>query len=160
MKTKSLKKKSKSSFTKNNCKIHTKTLKKCQIITNFNHIYKDFCDWLVGIQEDDPLPVETTNIYFIVQFSQNDIAFSYSADDRNLTCFDYGSYFPLEAQYFFCDELKTLSQQLFIKKNISKQDVFDMLNLLILKAKKELDFLSSKHIFVGERFEKISYNLF
>lgn len=136
-------------------KKQSKIIKNDAKYINFSPIYQDFCDWLVGIQEDDPLPFETKNIYFIVEFGQNDIAFSYSADDRNLQIFDYGSYFPLEAQYFFSAEMINLSYELFVKKSISKRDVFDMLKSLVLRAKKELNFLQNKHIFIGERFSDV-----
>lgn len=121
----------------------------------FSRIYQNFCDWLVGIQEDDPLPFETQNIYFIVEFGQNDIALSYSADDKNLKIFDYGSYFPLEAQYFFSAEMINLSYELFVKKSISKNFVLDMLKSLVSRAKKELSFLHNRHIFIGERFSDV-----
>lgn len=136
----------------NNNKNYQKNSKNIQY---FDKIYINFCNWLVGIQEDDPLPFEIKNIYFIVEFKQNDIVISYSADDKTLISFDYGTYFPIEAQYFFCSELRDLSKQYFVKKSISKQYVFDMLNMLILRAKTELNFLSSKQIFFGERFNKI-----
>lgn len=140
---------------KNNQFNSTKTIKNNKKLPFFEQIYKNFYYWLAGIQEDDPLPFEIKNIYFIVEFNQNDIVVSYSADDKNLQYFDYGTYFPLEAQYFFCRELSKLLKQFFIKKSISKSEVFNMLNSLVSKAKTELDFLSSKQIFVGERFNKI-----
>ena len=133
-----------------------KLLKNNKKILNFEQIYKNFYYWLVGIQEDDPLPFEIKNIYFIVEFNQNEIVISYSADDKTLNIFDYGTYFPLEAQYFFCSEFRELSLNFFVKKSISKKDILDMLNLLVSNAKTELDFLSSKNIFIGERFNIIS----
>lgn len=146
--------KSKQKFNKT-AKMHSKIVNNCANYANFIQIYQNFHDWLAGIQEDDPLPFETKNIYFIVEFTQNSIMVSYSADDKNLELFDYGSYFPLEAQYFFSAEIINLSYELFVKKSISKKDVFDMLKSLVLRAKKELNFLQNKHIFIGERFDKI-----
>ena len=124
----------------------------------FNQIFKDFCNWLVGICEDTPIPIETKNIYFIVEFVQGDIVISFSADDKNLLYFDYGTFFPLEAEYFFSSNLNLLAINLFIKKSISKTQVLNMLKELILKAKSQLDVLSSKNIFFGERFAKIYSN--
>ena len=151
---KNKKNKSKQNFYKMS-KIHSNTINNNKNNVNFVHFYQNFHDWLAGIQEDDPLPFEIKNIYFIIEFTQNSIMVSYSADDKNLELFDYGSYFPLEAQFFFSAEMINLSYELFVKKNISKKDVFDMLKSLVLRAKKELNFLQNKHIFIGERFDKI-----
>ena len=136
-------------------KITPKNAINSTILTIFNKIYRNFCNWLVGIVEDTPIPSEAKNIYFIVEFGQNDIAVSFSADDKNLCIFDYGSFFPLEAECFFCEEIRHIASCLFSKKSISKTDVLDMLKMFVSKAKKELDFLFSKNIFVGERFAEI-----
>ena len=123
--------------------------------SNFDKIYNNFCNWLIGIVEDTPIPREAKNIYFIVEFNQNDIVLSFSADEKNLSLFDYGTFFPLEGEYFLCKEIRQLASCLFIKKSISKTDVLDMLKTVASKAKTELDFLYSKNIFIGERFSKI-----
>ena len=117
-----------------------------------NQIKQDFVEWIVGIQEDDPIFGEAKYVYFVVDFSQNNIQISYSADERIFTIFDYGSYFPLEAQNFDSFALKNLSVELFDKKNISKKLVFDMLKNVCLTSRR-IDFLKNKNIFFGERFD-------
>ncbi len=130
-----------------------KNQKKLEI---FQQIKKDFFEWLYGIQEDEPLQIEAKNIYFVVEFLQNDIVLSYSADENILPKFDYGAYFPLEAEYFYSNALKQLSQNLFIKKSISKSEVFDMLKNVCFDVSNKLDFFEDRKVFFGERFKDIS----
>ena len=147
----------------NNMINNTKTSKNTKKNTNFSRIFqllttqikKDFVDWIVGIQEDEPIKFEAKYVYFIVDFSQNDIALSYSADERLLKTFDYGDYFPLEAEYLFSTALKTLAVKLFTKKSISKLVVLDMLKNICLSSSNCIDFLSDKMIFFGERFKNV-----
>lgn len=115
-----------------------------------------FKEWLVQIQQDSPLPYEIKNIYFIVDFANNDIELSYSASDIDLKFFDYGFYQPLEAEYFFCLPLKKLAKKMPQKKSkLAKEQVFLFLKELCLSVCKSLDFLQHKRIFVGERFDSI-----
>lgn len=119
-------------------------------------IKKMLIEWLAGIQQDDPLPYEIKNIYFIVDFANNDIELSYSASDVDLQIFDYGFYQPLEAEYFYCAPLKQIAQNFFQKKSkLSKQQIVLWLKNLCFFACNSLDFLKNKNIFFGERFEII-----
>ncbi|MGN1212665.1 MAG: hypothetical protein ACI4TZ_01365 [Christensenellales bacterium] len=112
--------------------------------------------WLGQIQQDNPLPYEIKNIYFIVDFANNDIELSFSASDRDLKVFDYGFYQPLEAEYFFCLPLKKLAKKMPQKKSKpAKQQVFLFLKELCLSVCNSLDFLQHKRIFVGKRFDII-----
>lgn len=73
---------------------------------------KRFAFWLEGIVEDDPIPVEITHILFNTK--QNGkykyielIGYENDINENDLT------YFPLEAQFFFCNELAKLKENEF-----------------------------------------------
>ena len=103
-------------------------------ISQKNAIFNDFLAWICGIQEDEPLPYEICNVYFIVSFSNNDIELSYSADDKNLSIFDFGAYFPQEAEYMFSDALKQVSKNLFFSEiPQSMSAIFNGLKSIVLK---------------------------
>lgn len=116
-------------------------------------IENEFKQWLMGIQEDDPLPYEISYVYFLVDFLNNDIAVSYTGSDRPLIIFDFAMYCPLEAEYFFCSELRQIAQSRLNKQ--SKKQFLEQLTASILKVVKSLPFLKNKKVFVGERFEKV-----
>ena len=123
--------------------------------SQISQIVDDFIAWIYGIQEDEPLKSEAKNIYFIVELSQNDIVLSYSADEKLLGIFDYGAYFPLEAEYFDCSKLKALAKKLFDKQNFSKHDVKKLLFDVVSTGAKSIDFFAGHKIFLGERFSKV-----
>ena len=118
-------------------------------------IFYDFLAWIEGIQEETPLSNEIKNIYFILEFAQNDVVLSYSGDDKNLVVFDYGAYFPLEAQYFFSLNLKQLAKQVFEHKKNLKDEIFEMLKDVVFSASKQLFYLCDKNIFFGFRFDTV-----
>lgn len=124
-------------------------------ISKNSEIIKDFINWVEGIQEDEPIRIEANNVYFIVEFLQNDIVLSYSADERQFDVFDYGAYFPLEAEYFDCPMLKELARNMFDKKLVSKAYVKNLLFQVVLTCSKKIVFFKNKTIFFGERFSKV-----
>lgn len=124
-------------------------------INKKSKILADFIKFLNGIQEDAPIPRETKFIYFIVDFSNNDINLSYSADERKFEIFDFGWYMPLDAQHFWSSELNKLSHELFDKNSITKKEALELLFDVVLSAKNFCDFLKDYTAFFGERFKKI-----
>lgn len=118
--------------------------------------------WLSQIQQDNPLPHEICVVYFIVDFANGDIELSYSADDQFTHVLDYGSYQPLEAEYFFCAELHQTANKVFALnagqqkkiKHIKQQIVFE-LKQVCTSVCSGFNFLKNKIIVVGERFVKI-----
>ena len=65
-------------------------------------VLEDFFLWIVGIEEDDPLPYEIKYIYFSVSFANDICSLCYGGTEdfqKTVVNFDY---FPLEAQ-FFCN---------------------------------------------------------
>lgn len=118
-------------------------------------IFYDFLFFLQSVQEDTPIPRETKFIYFIVDFSNNDIDMSYSADEQKFDAFDYGWYFPIDAQHFWSNQLSILSKELFDKKLISKKQVHKILKDIVLSAKKSCDFLKNYTAFFGEKFAEV-----
>lgn len=121
-----------------------------------NAILIDFIDFLHGIQEDKPIPKETKYVYFVVDFSNNDISLSYSADEKLFDFFDFGAYFPLDAQHFWSQELSAIAVELFDKKTISKKYVLEVLKGICFSAKFECEFLKSRIVIFGERFSKVN----
>ncbi|HAJ77579.1 MAG TPA: hypothetical protein DCO89_00725 [Clostridiales bacterium] len=140
---------------KNNKKIiknSTNSIKKHDL----ERIYKEFYDWLSGIQEDEPMPLEVNNVYFIVEFFQNDVAISYTGDENSLSIFDYGFYSPLEGQYFDCAILKQISNDVFVKKSISQNEVYGFIKNMVFSVAPKLWFIKDKQIFCGIRHNKNS----
>ena len=134
------------------------THKKTEIVTNQSKdaIKQMLKEWLLNIQQNNPLPYEITNIYFIVDFSNNDIELSYSASDIDLQVIDYGFYQPLEAEYFYCEQLKQIAKDMHQKKSkLTKQQILLFLNDLCMSVWISLDFLKNKNIVFGERFNVI-----
>jgi|GEM_PF-6526230 len=118
-------------------------------------ILNQFVEFLLGVQEDKHIPGETKIVYFIVDFSNNDIDLSYSADERLFDIFDYGWYFPPDAQHFWSHELETIAVELFDKKSITKKQVMLLLKDITLSAKTKCDFLKNYTGYFGERFSKV-----
>ena len=133
-----------------------KMIKKVQKTIKFNVILRDFVNFLKGIQEDMPIPRETKNVYFIVNFSNCNIELSYSADEKLFKFFDYGFYMPLDAQFFWSHELNSVSHQLFDKHSISKKVVMFFLNKIVFEAKNKCKFLNKYRAFFGERFKRVN----
>ena len=143
-------------FNKNSNKT-TKNSKKHNNFYQFKQNFeKEIYDWLGGIQEDNPIPLEVNYIYFCFDFSQNDIAISYSGDENLLEYYTLGFYAPLEAQYFYSGTLKTISNYIFEnKKEKLLNSFFDFLKEILLSVSQKLWFLKDKKIFVGTLFDKI-----
>ena len=120
-------------------------------------IFGDFLAWICGIQEDFPIPREICNVYFVLDFSNNDIVLSYSGDEKRFDFFDLGMYCTHEGEYLFSNELKNLSKDIFEhKKTISKNEVFDMIKNIVFVGVKRLEFLKSKRIFFGLMHSKVT----
>lgn len=124
--------------------------------TQKQQISKDFIAWLDGIQEDEPVPLEVNYIYFVLDFSQNDIVLSYSGDENILPFFDLGFYAPLEGQYFDCNALRDISKDIFInKKSELKAEIFELLKNVVFANKNKFWFIKNKKVFYGVKFDKI-----
>ena len=132
--------------------------KKNDLLTKFKtQLYDEMFEWLSGIQEDAPIPLEVEYIYFCFDTKQNDIVFSYSADENLLPFFTLGFYAPIEAQYFDSKILKDLSKDIFEKNQKSLLErIFLILKDIAQSVSKKLWFLKDKTILVGKMFEKIN----
>ena len=145
---------------KNNQQIKN-LIKKTENTTNnavntsiFNRICKDFVDWVNGIQEDEPLKTEAKNIYFLLEYKQNDFVFSYSADEKILQILDYGAYFPLEAEYLYSSALKELANDVFQNKTLSKLTVLTTLKKVVISNLHKFDFFDGHNVYFGIRLSK------
>lgn len=124
-------------------------IKNNQIISIFNDFYR----WICDIEEDTPIPFETKNVYFLVEFSQNDIVLSYSADEKLFDIFDYGMFSPIDSQYFCSNELKKISKQIFdLKKTYLKNEIYSILKDIVFLATKKANFFFNYNIFYAKRF--------
>ncbi len=123
---------------------------------NYKKIKADFIEWAAGNQEDDPIPFEIDSVKFIIKKSSNIYEISLSGEESPISeGMDYGVYFPLELQFFYCPELLNINK---LKLVSSKKDAF------VLELFKSLikDFLNSKHsyflkgrsVYVGYYFKK------
>ena len=154
------KNKYKPSKNKNNYKKRIKNTIKLIKNSQKLQISKDFVDWLNGIQEDEPMPFEVEYIYFVLDFSQNDIVFSYSGDENILPLYDLGFYAPLEGQYFDCAVLKDIGKDIFEnKKSELKKQVFELLKSIVFENVNRFWFLKNKKVFYGIKYQKLIINM-
>lgn len=114
----------------------------------FNIIFNDFCSWLAGLVEDDPIPFEIKSIIFFVD-ENCEIGFS-GSEEENIKLIDFGTYFPLESQYFYSQRLTEilndkLKDKIFLTLNVLEK-------LLDNYVKTENNIFFNKNIFYGKLF--------
>ena len=90
-------------------------------------IENDFILWLLGINEDNPLPLETDYVYFCLHNENEQSFISFGADEfEQKICLNF-SYQPLEAEYFnacFYDKnFSLLSLRRLIEKTLQNVNV-------------------------------------
>lgn len=121
-------------------------------------IKNEFCSWILGVEEDDPLDPEISTICFTFSFENCAVNLQYSGFEFVPIVMDYGSYSPLEAQHFDCVLLNVFSNNSKYKnkqgkiQEQTKQQIFAMFEewLKSFQNKQEYDFLNGKKIFFGE----------
>lgn len=123
-----------------------------------NHIKHEFSMWLLGIEEDDPLPKEISCLIFCFEFDNKAVNLSVSGSESTPNVIIKAPYSPLEAQYFFCELLNAYFNN---KSNLNsngkllekvKKELFDFFEDTIksffnLKA---FEYLNNKKIVIGE----------
>lgn len=81
-------------------------------LDKYKNLYDEFCEWVLGIEEDDPLLPEIKFVYFVFSTNQGMNVLQYAGcefEPKTICSFDY---FPLEAQFFHSREfLKIGSEQ-------------------------------------------------
>lgn len=118
----------------------------------------EFKLWLLGIEEDDQLPLEISCICLCFEFNQKSVGVSVSGFENEPKKIDKGSYSPQEAQFFFCELLNSYvnnpknlnSKGLLFEK--TKQEIFSMFNNFFhaFQTQKEFNYLNNKKIIIGE----------
>ena len=107
----------------------------------------EFMFWLLGIEEDTPIPYEIKYLYFCIHRENGGVFLSFggkeNADDLALN-FDY---MPLEAQYFYSNKLETSNVFFKVRKLIE--------NVL---TDSSFNYLNSKDLFLAEYGKEIIYN--
>lgn len=138
------------------------TLKKL----DYKTIEQEFYSWLSGVQEDDPLPHEISVVCLCFNFDNNAINLSVSGFENEPFRIDNGSYFPLEAQYFYCELLNAFVNN---KQNFNKQNklnkkvklqVFVLFYNMLKNAFTSPNFcyLNNKKIIIGEFLHEKNYS--
>lgn len=112
-------------------------------------VIEDFKRWIIGMQEDDPLPYEIRYVYFLITFTNNSCSLMFCGSEnfeKQLINFEY---FPLEAQYFFnptLSQITELNLAMIVLKQLL-EDCFDD------NAFKKV--FKGKHIYYGEYANKV-----
>lgn len=114
-------------------------------------IFEDFLFWVFAIIEDDPIPYEVKNVYFVISMQNNACALSLTGSELFESPVKSHEFFPLEAHYFknlTYNEIKDI----FIAKVTVKE--------LIEKALENADFkriFKNKSIHLTQAGEEIDY---
>lgn len=150
------------------------SIKKHRRLANKTHFFSDdkltvcseFKSWLLGIEEDDQLPLEISCICLCFEFNQKSVNVSLSGFENEPKKIYKGSYAPLEAQFFFCEQLnafvnnpKNLNKSGFLFENV-KQKIFCMFSEFFHTFEKEnaFKYLSNKKILIGEFLHNKEYS--
>lgn len=133
---------------------------------DIEYIKNEFKNWLIGIEEDDPLPYEINYLCFCFDFKNKNVNLSLSGYENNIDKIDDGIYFPLEAQFFNCPLLNSFFNN---KKNLNnnnelfyyvKQKIYKMF-VMFLKSftkLKDFEFYKNKKIIIGEKFKNKEFS--
>ncbi len=122
------------------------------------YIKNELASWLLGIEEDDQLPLEISCICFCFEFSNKSVCLSVSGFENQPKLIDKGSFSPLEAQFFYCERLSAfvnnkhnLNSHGFLLEK-TKEYIFSMLAGFIKSffKNKDFDYLDGKKILIGE----------
>lgn len=127
--------------------------------TYFKLLSYEFNEWLIGIEEDEPLPYEINLVTFIISKNSNLYSLAYSGHEQTtLEKLVAGEYIPLEGQYFYNKHLMAVE---FLSK--SEKQKRDFLIFLITQLIKNLlktnraKFLKKKSIALGFEFNEPIY---
>lgn len=77
----------------------------------FKEIYDDFRQWVLGVEEDDPLPPEIRFVLFVFSSHQNINHLQYVGCENAPKIICSFDYCPLEAQFFYCNKFLKLDPQ-------------------------------------------------
>ena len=140
-------------------KFHNRQAGKTNLTSHDKLLIKnEFRSWLLGIEEDDPLPLEISCICLCFEFNQKAVNLSVSGFENMPLKIDKGPYAPLEAQFFLCELLNAyqnnktnlnLHNDIFEK---TKQKIFNLFENFFksFQNEKEFSFLDNKKIIIGE----------
>jgi|GEM_PF-6959763 hypothetical protein len=125
----------------------------------FNKLALDFKNWLLGLQQDDPVPREIKLVAFTVSKTSSLYSLSFSGyESKLIKKLDPHEYYPLEAQYFFTKYLMAI-EYLSATEKIKKEFILFLVKKLITKFLKEEKSTSVKNrkIAYGYLYEKPIY---
>jgi|LGVF01.2.fsa_nt_gb hypothetical protein len=124
---------------------------------NINTIKEEFSAWLLGIEEDTPLPYEINIVTFIITKASITYSISYSGyEGEKMTKLTPGHFYPLEGQFFWSKGLFKLSS---IESEKSEDFMLFMLSALIKNflSGESAKFLKNRQIAIGFFYEKPIY---
>lgn len=104
----------------------------------------DFCYWVSGIFEDDPIPYEIKFIYFALHKQNNHTYISLGGTEQPLKRICNFEYYPLEAQYFNIQKYNKNFDLFCLRKLIEKSLKNNVIN----------QYFNKKTLFFGIFFEK------
>ena len=102
-------------------------------------MYQEIKKWLLGLFEDDPIPFEVVNLYFLLHREGEYFYISFGGNELPLKRLFNFEYYPLEAQFF--DVYK-----------FNKHFTLTNLKLIVEKLEIDKDFLEifkEKTIYIG-----------
>jgi len=129
-------------------------------ISNIDSIKYEFFNWLMGIQEDTPLPYEINTVCFIIKKESVLYSISYSGEEIlvKLNKLLPNNYVPLEGQFFWCKSLfiiDSLSKSGTVKRTFMLFLIKELLTYFL--KQKQSKFLKNKIILYGFYYEKPIY---
>lgn len=80
-------------------------------LDQYKNLYEEFCEWVLGIEEDDPLPPEIKFVYFVFSTNHGMNVLQYAGcefEPKTICSFDY---FPLEAQFLHSREFLKIGSE-------------------------------------------------
>lgn len=121
----------------------------------YNDIFKAFKNWLINIEEDNPLPYEINTVLFMLIKNSNIYSLSFSGHEKKVKRVNSGPFHPLEGQYFYNKNLMGIH---FLSGDSIEEKRFVVLLVQDLIAdflkEKESKFLVGKRIAMGFAFDK------
>jgi hypothetical protein len=131
------------------------------VADNIIVLKKSFINWLIEIEEDDPLPYEINFVMFVlVKKGVHYEVFFTGHETLFKNTIIAGPYYPLEAQYFNYKNLLDVYAPSAVE-NLSEQQkdslALKALNECAKYAKEKFDYLKDRKMYTGFLFDKIKF---
>lgn len=118
-------------------------------------IYEDFVFWVLNIIEDDPIPYEIKNIYFVISFKNSVCALAFVGTENIENPLSSFEFYPLEAHWF-----RNLSYNQIKEIYTAKVTVKDLIEKALSENIYFLNSLKSKTIIICEYGKENDWSYF